>query len=36
MVYCAEIGWLDPSKFLPEDFDTWLVVLAVPAFVHCS
>ncbi len=31
-----QIGWLDPSKFLPEDFDTWPVVLAVPVFVRCS
>lgn len=29
MLYCAQMGWLDPSTSLPEDFDTWLVVLDV-------
>ena len=29
MVYCAELGRMDPSEFLPEDFETWLVVLVV-------
>jgi hypothetical protein len=21
------MGWVDPSKFLPKDFDTWLVLV---------
>jgi hypothetical protein len=29
MLYCAEMGWPGPSTSLPEDFDTWLVVLVV-------
>jgi len=29
MLYCAQMGWLDPSTSPPEDFDTWPVVLAV-------
>jgi hypothetical protein len=29
MLYCAQMGWPGPSTSLPEDFDTWLVVLVV-------
>ena len=29
MLYCAETGWVIPSKSLPEDFETWPVVLVV-------
>jgi hypothetical protein len=36
MLYCVRWGGPDPSKFLPEDFDTWLVVLVVPTLVHSS
>jgi hypothetical protein len=35
MVYCAKLGWVDPSKFLPKDFDTWLL-LVVRTFVPFS
>jgi hypothetical protein len=29
MLYCVQMGWLGPSTSLPEDLDTWPVVLAV-------
>jgi hypothetical protein len=32
MLYWRQMGWLGPSTSLPEDVETWLVVLVV----HCS
>jgi hypothetical protein len=32
MVYCVQMGYLGPSTSLPEDFNTWPVVL-VPTLV---
>jgi hypothetical protein len=36
MLYWRQMGWLGPSTSLPEDVETWLVVLVVPTFVHSS
>jgi hypothetical protein len=36
MLYCVRWGGWGPSTSLPEDVDTWLVVLVVPTFVHSS
>jgi hypothetical protein len=29
MLYWRQMGWLGPSTSLPEDFETWPVVLVV-------
>src|SRR5271170_2062699 len=36
MLYCAQMGWLGPSTSLPEDFETWPVVLVVLTLVLSS